>query len=187
MSNAIRRNYVAEFREAFALGIDNIVRASRIYVEAIDDNPKQADEFRAAFADTIPGTAWSGFEAVGRKWMHPKLLMGGGGKYASKIKRLPYSAQERIFSGERFELLTSTGDKIKVDVREVTPEQVEQLIDGTRIRTLAEQRAWLESRKGVVAAGPTEVLPYTIEHGKVHFRRGTTLNRAELRRLLTEL
>ena len=179
------RNYIAEFRKAFAAGIESIVAAATVYVEAIEDDPRLKDKFRDEFADTIPPSAWSGFEAVGKKWMHPKLLMGGGGQFSSKIKRLPYSDQERIFSGARFDMLTADGDTLKVDLRNITREQGDQMFDGSHVRTLAEQKAYLESRK----ASPVEVevLPYTINGGRVSFRRGVSLSRAELKRLVQEM
>jgi len=183
------RSRLAEFKDAFQAGIDGIVKASEIYVAALDDNPKNADTFRDEFADYIPSSAWSGFEAVGRKWMHPRLLMGGVAdrKKNNVIKKLAYNTQERIFSHERFDLLTSDGDKLSVDLLEVTPEQAEQLCDGIRIRNLSEQRAWLESQKAKKASDEAEILPYVVSGGKVTFRRGVSLTRAEMKRLIQEM
>ena len=175
-----------EFGRALAAGLEGFARAAAVYVAALDKDPRNADAFRDKFADVIPASAWSGFEAVGRKWMHPRLLMGSGGRYASKIKRLPYSTQERIFEGERFEVTLPGGDVLKVDIREATPEQVEQLLDGTHVRTPSEQRAWMESRAAVKSVD-AEVLPYTMSDGKVTFRRGVSLTRAELKRILQEM
>lgn len=186
MSKAVKTcdGYVDRFREAFMAGVEGIARAAAIYVEAIDENPNFGDAFRDEFADIIPVGAWAGMEKVGRKLMHPNLLMGGGGKYASRIKRLPYSTQERVIGGERFDLLTADGQTLKVDVRQITTEQADQLFDGEHIRTLPEQRAWLESRKGRQVVEEADTMPYVIKGGKVLFRRGTTLSRPEIRRLL---
>ena len=181
------RDYIAEFRQAFSAGIESICKAGKIYVEAIEENPKLAETFREEFADTIPAQAWSGLEAVGRKWMHPRLLMGGGGRYARQIKRLPYSLQERIFSGQRFPLVLDGGDKLLVAVRQVTKEQAEQLFDGSTIRSPASQRAWLDNRKIEPRPADAEVLPYTITGGQVVFRRSVRLTRVELRRILAEM
>jgi len=183
--NKLQTKYIDDFRNAFSDGIASIVKAAQIYVDAIDDNPHNAELFQAQFMDTIPASAWSGFEAVGRKWMHPKLLLGGGGKYAAKIKRLPYSTQERVFGGDLFELLIQNGETLRVDVRHIAPEQVEQLIDGNHIRTLPEQRAFLGSKTVTEEAPPP--MPYVIRGGKVSFHRGVTLNKQEIRRILQEI
>jgi hypothetical protein len=179
------RDYLTEFRDAFNAGINNIVKAASIYVEAIDHNPLLADRFVDEFSETVPATAWAGFEAVGRKWMHPRLLMGGGGRYSNKIKRLPYSTQERIFEGGRFDLLTSGGDTLKIDIREATPAQVEQLLDGSHVRTPSEQRAYIESQS--MGKDEADPMPYTVSDGRVTFRRGTVLTKNEVRRLLVEM
>ena len=184
------RSRMAEFKAALQAGIEGIVRAGEIYVAALDENPRNADVFRKEFAEFVPPGAWSSFEAVGRKWMHPRLIMGGVGdrKKNTIIKKMPYSMQERIFARERFPLLTANGDTLQIDVLEATAEQAEQLCNGQGIRSASEQRAWLEARQaGQPEAIPAELLPYTITDGKVTFRRGVTLNRAELRRLLTEM
>lgn len=183
------KSRISEFRNALQAGIQGIVKAAEIYVEALDDDPRNADKFREEFADWVPASAWAQFEAVGRKWMHPRLLMGGVAdrRKSTHIKKLPYSMQERVFNGERFQLLTSGGDTLEVDLMEATPQQVEQLCNGSSIRTLSEQRAWLEAETLAESGEDAEVLPYTVSNGKVVFRRGCILNRPELKRLLQEM
>jgi hypothetical protein len=180
---------IQDFRAAFSSGIDSIVKAAEIYVRAIDDNPRNADKFKEAFADSIPNSAWSGFEAVGRKWMHPRLLMGGiaNTKKSTIIKRLPYSMQDSVFKRERFDLLCANGDTLQVDVLEATPEQVEQIFDGTSVRSMSAQKAYIEARKAEPVKTATEVLPYTISNGKVCFRRGVVLTRGEIKNILQAL
>jgi hypothetical protein len=181
------RDFKREFSEALTSGLDNIVKAAKIYVDAIDANPALADEFAAEFRDVVPASAWAGFEAVGRKWMHPRLLMGGGGRYSSKIKRLPYNAQERIFDGERFDMLLPGGDTIKVDIREAAPEQADQLFGGNHIRTLAEQKLFLAKRSASPSTEEAEVMPYTISNGVITFRRGVSMTRQEIKRIVSEM
>jgi hypothetical protein len=180
---------IQAFREAFASGINSITKAAEIYVRSLDENPRNADKFKDAFADQIPATAWSGFEAVGRKWMHPRLLMGGiaNTKKSTIIKRLPYSLQERVFDRERFDLLCADGDKLQIDVMEATPEQAEQIFDGTSVRSLSAQKAYIEARKAKPEKTAAEVLPYTISAGKVFFRRGVSLTKGELKNILQAL
>jgi len=151
-TKAVAVDRLAEFRTALQAGIDGIVRASEIYVAALDEDPRNADTFRAKFAEWVPAAAWAQFEAVGRKWMHPRLLMGGVSdpKKSKCIKRLPYSTQERIFKRDRFQLLTADGDTLEVDLLEATASQAEQLCGDANMRTLAEQKAWLEARRTAI-------------------------------------
>lgn len=180
---------VDEFRAAFVEGINGIVKAAEIYVAAIDENPKAADIFRKKCADWIPAGAWAQFESVGRKWMHPRLIMGGiaDRKKHAKIKQLPYSMQERVFNNERFPLLTHDRDTLQVELLEATDDQVEQLCNGSAIRNESEQRAWMEARQKETVEEVGEPMPYVVRDGKVTFRRNTTLTRTEVKRLLQEM
>ena len=191
MTNEVTiKSRMAEFRDALQAGVDGITKAGEIYVAALDEDPRNADRFRDEFAEFVPPSAWSNFEAVGRKWLHPRLIMGGVGdrKKNAIIKKMPYSMQERIFKRERFGLLTAAGETLQIDVLEATSEQAEQLCNGQAVRSISEQRAWIDARRAETAnPDPIEVLPYTISDGKVTFRRGVTLSRAELKRLLTEM
>jgi hypothetical protein len=177
--------FVKEFRDALTQGIEGFTRAGEVYVEAVDANPKHGEVFREEFEGQVSASSWALFEKVGRKCLHPQLIVGGGPN-ANKIRRLPYSVQERVFAGERFELLVSGGEHILVDVREATKEQAEQLVGDDHIRTLSEQRAWMEAQKTLAEAEP-EVMPYVIAGGTVTFRKGVKLTKQEVRRILAEI
>ena len=180
---------IDEFRTALQQGIDGITRAAEVYVSVIDDDPKAIDAFKAKFVNSMSADMWAKFEAVGRKWTHPGLLLGGvaGGKKNTAIKRLPYSAQERVFNRERFPLLTTKGDTLMVDLLEASNDQVDQLCNGSHMRTVSEQKAWAESQAVIDKHEHVEVMPYRIEDGRVSFRRGCNMSKAEVRRLLKEL
>jgi len=107
-------------------------------------------------------------------------------KKSARIKRLPYSMQERVFAHERFPLLTGNGETLQIDMLEATCEQLDQLCDGDSVRNLAEQKAYQETR-AILDQEKPEVMPYTVAGGRVSFRRGVTLTRAELKRLLQEM
>lgn len=185
--------HVSEFRNALQSGIDGFVRCGEIYVAAIDADANAATTFSTEFADVVPANMWSNFEAIGRRWMHPRLLMGGMSdrKKAAIVKRLPYSTQERIFSHDRFELLVGAGDTLRIDVMDATLDQMDQLFDGSSVRNLSAQRAWLESKKTAQKTSAltlaVDEMPYTISDGYVVFRKGVKLTRAEVKRLLTEM
>jgi hypothetical protein len=177
--------FVKEFRDALTQGMEGFTRAGQVYVEALDENPKNSEVFLTEFDGVVSPTMFGMLEKVGRKCLHPQLILGGGPN-ANKIRRLPYSVQERVFAGERFEMLVSGGEHILVDVREATKEQAEQLVGDDHIRTLSEQRAWMEAQKSQAEAEP-EVMPYVIAGGTVTFRKGVKLTKQEVRRILAEI
>lgn len=178
---------IDEFKTALTAGIDGIVKAAEVYVKTVDLMPESADKFRAAAAD-FPSRTWKMFEQIGRKQVHPKLLFGSGieARTTAMLKRLPYSQQDAVFQGARFELLTAKGDKLNVSPLEATPEQVEQLCSGGVVRTVAEQKAYLSTpHKNTTSV--SDLPSYEIHGGKVSFRRGATLTRADLKNILAEM
>ena len=177
-----------EFKDAITNGINGFVKAGEIYVKAIDQDPAYADKMQLEFSDIVPAKAWKQFEAIGRKWIHPKLILGGMSdpKKTNIVKRLPYSLQNRVFEGEKFELLISGGDVLKVSALDASSEQTLLLFGDGDLRSLREQKAYIENSKLQEDLMPQE-LPYYFQKGKIIFRKNTELTRAEMKQLLTQL
>ena len=188
------KDSIASFNEAFTFAIEGIVKASEIYVSALDEDPKNADKFKEAFAGKIPPSAWSQFEAIGRKWVHPNIVVGGIiGKRKTALTRLGYTMQERVFDHEKFDLLVSGGDILKVELLHVTEDQLEQMCDGSSLRNPASQRAWIESQKTkAVEVDAVQTLlkqqpDYLVRHGKLIVSKPHAFSKAQLRTLLQEM
>jgi hypothetical protein len=173
---------VDEFKELFHQGLENIAKAAAIYVKAIDENPNNHAVF-AHKCPNIPMSAWAGFEAVGRGWLDYRLLLIGGSTTKS-IRKLPLSQQKlALDSGD--EVLVSNGESLIVKVESLTPSQAKQVFAGDHIRSLGEQRAYVESRHSPDAKDYK--LAYTIRKDVLHINAATTLTRKELTRILMEM
>ena len=192
MSKVIQVNTIqckksfSEFRKAFQQGIDGIVKASNIYVKALDQDPRNADRFKEQFKDMIPDSAWAGFEAVGRKWLHPRMLMGGVSdrRKNAAIKKLPYSAQERVFKKELVSVVVDSRIE-KIDLLSATADVVEQVCDTSGLRSVDQQMQYIKTK-----SMPKELvkkLPYVITHGKVYFTSGTLMSKEELENVIAEM
>jgi hypothetical protein len=188
MNEVVKRDYVAEFKEAYVSALDRVQKMAEIYVAALDEDLKNKDRFVAECSSFVPANLWIELEAVGRKWKHPKMLLGNTSN-SSLIKVLPYSDQERLISGERVEMLTPSG-VLMVNIADATPTQASQIIDkaNRKIRDVAAQRLYIEAnnKRPVVDVESVE-MPYTISGGKVHFKKGVTLTRKEIAAILREI
>jgi hypothetical protein len=187
MKEMVKRDYVAEFKAAYGSALDSVKKMAEIYVEALDEDLKNKDRFikECSFA---PANLWIELEAVGRKWKHPKMVLGNINN-SSLIKVLPYSDQERLISGERVEMLTPSG-VLMVNIADATPAQASQIIDkaNRKIRDVAAQRLYIEANsKPLVVDVESVEMPYTISGGKVHFRKGVTLTRKEIAVIFREI
>ena len=178
-----------EFREALAGTIAGVVRCGEIYAATLDESPEAAAALRSQFDGVVPQSAWRLFEAVGRKVMHPSLLLGAvpNAKKHKIIRSMPFDVQTRIFQRKRFDMLTEDGDTLKVDVLEASPEQVAQMFDDDGPRSVSAQRAFIESRRAKESEDVVDRMPYEIRRGKLVVRKGTELTRAEVQRILMEM
>ena len=183
-----KRNYIKEFKEAYISAHNGLLEAAKIYVEAIDADWANRELFQKELNDFITPPTWQKLEAIGRKTVDPKLLLGMGGKHTGKIKKLPYSLQKAILSNQKFEYLTSSDSKLKIDLMNCTDEQAKQIFANDHIRSLPEQKAWIESEKTKVKENEVEhYLPFEFRKEGIYFKEGTLLTHDEAKRLLLQL
>jgi hypothetical protein len=184
--NELQTNALDAFRTALNEGIKKIVEASKVYVEALDSGLLTHDDFVEANPG-IPAAAWSGFEAVGRDWMDYRLLYHGS-RACSSIKLLTKSQQTRVLD-EGVEVLTCNGDVLKVDVNNLTGDQVKQVFDRGVIRDLSGQRAYMESVKTYRTSADAKPAfdRWSIKSGKLVVVDPTTFSKRDLKNILEQL
>jgi hypothetical protein len=177
---------VKKFTNLFQEGMKALEEASKLYVEAIDSHPNAKEVFMEKVPE-IPASAWAGFEAVGRGSLDKRLLYSSSG-VSSRLRKLPLSAQRRALDG-RVDLLLEGGDTLKLKVTEATTEQLNQLIASNHIRTLGEQRLYLESKRtSAIPPIPVEARPPYVITGKgIRVIRQADFTKADLARILLEL
>lgn len=187
-ANAISA-YLVDLRNALRKGIDSIIEMGQIYVKAIDEDPENAKRIADEFASVIPRAAWRRYEEVGRGLHDHRLLLGLGGANTKFIKRLPRPMQSQILDGKKVDLLSTDGTSLKVDARNTTPEHAKQLFANSAIRTISEQREYIDSHKNreVLQEQTPSVIPYEIRRNGVYFPGATLLTKEELRRLVLEI
>jgi hypothetical protein len=172
---------ITQFGEMIGRAISEMIEACKMYVRDIDTHKGKASKYRAAYPD-IPAASWKGFEAVGRGVLLPQLLWADS-PGTRALSKLPVSTQ-RHYINSTVEMLTAEGDTLNVDPKEMSAKQARQVFTATHIRTLGEQRAWMEDQRK-----PTdpESLPYEIRGGELVVRRPVTFTRKQLQQLLMEV
>lgn len=184
MKTGLTVNAIEEFKTLIENGIASIVQACEKYVEALDSDKDANEKFHSAFP-MIDEATWANFELIGRKLMHHKLLFTGG-KAINKLKLLPYSQQE-VALEKGIDLLVSNGDILKVKPDCMTPFQIKQIFDGEHIRSLPQQKAYLESLKIIATKSHPVIETYVIKSGKVIFPAQSEYTRKEIARILMEM
>lgn len=184
----LANNRIAEFIETYQKGVDAWVKAGEILVEMVEQDPDVFEKIVEKCPSINIGALYL-FEQMGRKMLHPRLLLSDSPGY-QKLATLPLSLQERYID-EPVPLVVETEngtDILLVKAREMTAGQARQAFGNGRIRTEGEQKAWLIDRasKNAKPVG-TNVAAWKIKAGRVEFQAGATLSAGELATIITQL
>lgn len=176
------------FIEFVMQGIECWTKAGEIAAMASESDPNWIDDVCDKCPDITPECV-KRFIDIGRKKLHPRLAISEA-PGVRRLRRLPYAVQEK-FSNEPLELLVSSGsgwETLRVDVRNLTPDQAAQVLDEDGPRSIAAQRAYIEDRAAKRVAPPIRAsLPYRIVGKKLVVMTGCTLERKDLTKILGEM
>lgn len=178
---------LSAFYDALQRGKEALEEAGKILVALIDEDASVKERIMEEHME-ITEDVLETFERIGRRQLYYRLcLLEAPGIRA--LKRCPYSEQVK-YADEPIPMLLLNGkdssDHLNVSVHALNPEQARQVFGAHRIRTLAEQRAWLENQRS--KPRPIEKRePYTIGRGRITFHEPVTLSASDMARLLAEI
>jgi hypothetical protein len=183
------QNKIEQFAELINKGIESWLEAGKIVAEAIDEDPDFADKVCQKFPHITPEMVLR-FEQIGRKKIHPHLLLHDG-PGMRKLRCLTYDQQERLLKSGIPVLVhrgESDWDTLNIDPRNINSAQCRQAFnsDGT-IRSQASQRAWIEEQK--LISEPIKVqcdTPWRIVSGKIVIVEPCTFTTQELSSILSK-
>ena len=182
-----KANAVDTFKRAFADTMNSLVEVARFYVAIITEHPDLKEKLHQELP--LGSLQWNKLEMIGHGLYHHKLWMLPGPE-AKKIGALPPSDQERITDGT-VDLLLNNGDSLKVKWSDLNKDQKDQLLDGTRIRTLAQQKVYMESKKPAPKKSKAWEPPYTIQgrgkHVRVIVSEGYALTKDDLADIMRKI
>lgn len=179
---------INEFAELVQQGIECWFKAGQIVTRAIDSDPEWASKVTARYPQLTAEIIFR-FEQIGRRQMLPQLLVSDCPGYRA-LRRLPYSMQEAVMS-RGVEVLTCHNgdyDALMVEPINLTSNQCRQVFAANRIRSLAEQRALVESyelKNRPVKA--TAIQPYKVRNGRLIVNTPVEFSRKDLARILAEM
>lgn len=181
----LEKHKESDFIDAVTRGIDAFEEAGRILVELIDNDPgakaRILNSGKGITEDTLDI-----FERIGRKQLYYRLCLNEAPGVRA-LRNCQFSEQIR-YSDEPVEMLLYRSGKtesLKVSVWAMTPNQVKQVFGNKRIRTLGEQRAWIENERNK-PQNVTIDRPYTIKRGKIIFHAPCELTVQQMGLLLAE-
>lgn len=175
---------INSFKQSIQQAENHLIDAAMIYVKAVNEH---GDKARAAFQNAIPDAPmvfWRRIEGVGRGNIDKRLVLERH-VGASFLEKLPVHVQaDTLNNGVK--VLTGDGDHLLVRIENMTRHQCRMVFSGDHIRSLNEQRAWLESNNQQHPRVKVSK-PYEIKGSKVTFNQPLTLNKSDLISLLAQM
>ena len=130
----------SEFVEALESGVQSFAAAGKILVKMMDADKDVVERLRET--RNIPASLLRSLEKIGRGTMLPEMFT------EPALARLPLSEQKQIVRGD-VDMLTFDAEgeptTLKVNLLLASADVRGQVVNGTHIRSLAEQRAYLAS------------------------------------------
>ena len=178
-----------QFIDLFRQGVEAWIKAGEILVELVENEPHAYDYIIQKCPNLNAGILGR-FEQMGRKILHPQLLLTASPGFA-KLQKLPMSMQERYIE-EPIPLIVHTNegtDVLLVKAKDMTKEQASQVFANNRLRTEGEQKAYLMQLRSMAArpVNTGNVAPWSIKSGRVVFQQGATLSAGELGMIIAQL
>lgn len=186
MSTPQKRNdSVEKFYTLLQEGYEKWIEAGRIVSEALEQDPDFADKVHAAHPEISTDTVYA-FDRIGRKQLHPKLVMSDS-PGAKRLRRLPYSLQEK-HSNQPVPVLIKNErgwDTLNVSVFNLSSEQASQVFDSDSLRTEAAQRAYLETKSTKAFIQVDE--PFRVSGRKLIVMQPCQFTAGQLARVLADM
>lgn len=179
---------VSQFVSLVTQGINSWIEAGKIVAEAIAKDPSFIDRV----CEQMPGLSRETvhrFEMIGLGRALPDVFLSD----SPGMKRLRHLSTEtqRKYCVEPVELLVVNGDEtttLKVDIRNLSASQSQQVFSRDGVRSVAAQKAWLiDKMKDTEADSIDGSLPYSVVRNRVIVRKPCTFSAGDLARLLAEI
>ena len=181
----LTKSAIKQFVSLFQEGYEAWVKAGKLVAGQLEQDPDFAEKVHAECPEISVDTVYA-FDRLGRKELHPKLLVSDS-PGAKKLRRLPYSVQEKLTDSPVSVLIkTERGwDTLNVSVFNLTAEQASQVFDSDCVRNEAQQRAFIESKCSKALIQVDE--PYRVSGRKLLVMQPCQLTAKQLARILSEM
>ena len=183
----IQKNSFDTFADLFMSGLDGLVKAAKLAVEETAKDPEWPEQAEAALSKVSPMITASVIRGAFRYARALPALAFDNRPGPKLLAKCPMPIQEK-YAASPVEVLISKGESLLVEIGNLTDLQAQQVLGKDGPRTLAAQRAWLESRAVQQIAAPARSnLPYRITGRDLVVIEPCKLSRKELAKILAEL
>lgn len=185
----VQKQLAKQFVDLVMQGIAAWVKAGELAAKAVEDDPDFIDMVCEMNPDISEETV-NRFVLMGQKKLHPQLCLSES-PGVRRLRRLPYAVQEKYVANPVDLVIKDEDGKatiLKVDVRNLKPDQAAQVIGPDGIRTQAEQRAWMEEAAAKRTVPPVNGdVPHRIVGRELVILHPCRIPRRDLARILADM
>lgn len=187
--NELTKMNASRISELIMAGIEAWLEAGRLLVETLDEGATLSE---IADASGVSKDVLARFEQIGRNSLYPRLLASTS-PGARALISCAFSEQKHYCHNPVEVLVMHDGnpDTLQVGIDALTSDQVKQVFIRGRVRDLAEQRAYLESKlEETRMAKVTEIedgAGYVLRGKQVLFKKGCAMTKDDLISILGRL
>ena len=186
------KSELSRVSELIVKGVECWIEAGEIIAKTLQDNPGSMG--RICEVTGLSEDIVRRFEQIGRKEIYPQLLANTSIGYR-KLVSCPYREQQHYSENPVELLIVGNGktDTLKVNVAHLTPEQARQAFSSDHVRTVSEQRAWIEAERkrsvenAIREKAEVQEAAFVIRGGRVTFRKGCEMTAHEVAELLARM
>jgi len=191
---SIINSNVQKFCSLMQKGMSAIQEACVTYVNTIQLYPESKEEF-VSFNPLISASTWHAMELIGLGKLCVEFMTMPS-KYLQLIQAMPPSEQIKLT--EKIQVLSYDGTPKMCDFEELTETQKYQVLSPHRVRTIAQQRTYIEDYKlkklhfvDITTKSTSPTKPYRIfnegSKWKLSVNKPTIFTKETLLRILTEM
>lgn len=143
LSTLPARQLIREFVNSHRQTVKHCAYVAAVYVQLLDRFPDKVDDLKYSAVEVAKDTWWR-LEMIGRGHMLPEFALTSQVR-ARRCRWLPLSEQKRlIYHG--CPVYTGYAPHSVLRLSEMTTPQVEQVVSGPSLRTLAQQEQYLRDK-----------------------------------------
>lgn len=180
---------VRRFAESVFVGLKSFIKAGHIVVEEMAKDPEFHLKVEEQTNGLIPADFVLRMEKLGRGQTIPEMVLYSFKRGVKKLmdSEISPALQEKYYK-EGIPVLVSNGETLNVKPQNMTSDQVDQVFERKMIRSVSQQRAFVESQKMNASRKQLEPVqpPYSLAKGKFYVTRPCSFDVKELLEILAK-
>jgi hypothetical protein len=187
MSTQIQSQVLSEVRQIYTAAKESVEALTQVgerWVKIIDSTPNVYEIIQKELPE-IPISALQTIELIGRRKLHPRLLMDNSWG-AKKLAELPYDRQEEYIE-KPVPVVIHRGETMVTEfkrVNQLTRNEADRVFNSKRLREPREQIEMIVNH--ATAAEKVKKLRYHIDGDAIEFYAASRFSRAELEKILSD-